>query len=424
MVNTSFAIFDKSGGMLAGPTDINQLWNGQGGLCEANNDGDPVVLYDPLADRWLLSQFAVAGGPPYAQCIAVSQTSDPEGAYWLYEFSITDAFPDYPKLAVWPDAYYMTTNDDGEPNVGVFAFDRSRMLAGNPATFQKFQVQVNFLLPGDFDGSTPPPVGSPSYFYTMMDDTYWPARGFPGVDRLEIWEFRVNFTTPTNSTFGHVLNLPTAAFNYDPCGNAPGSFNCIPQQGTSQKIDAIGEWPMWRLAYRNFGAYETLVGNFTVNIGDFTNHAGIRWFELRKSGAGSWSIFQEGTHSPDNQHRFMGSIAMDRSGDIALGYSVSSSSLFPSIRYATRLLTDTLGTLQSEATLIAGGGSQTGFNRWGDYSAMSIDPADDCTFWYTNEYYASTSAINWQTRIGAFKLPTCGLTSPTINTYLPIIVKN
>lgn len=398
MVNASFAVFDKTGTLLAGPSAINSLWSGQGGLCEANNDGDPVVLYDPLADRWLLSQFAVP--TPYAMCIAISQTTDPTGAYYLYEFS-TPGFPDYPKFGVWHDAYYMSANEN---DVGAYAFDRANMLAGNAATYVRFSVGGNFMLPSDLDGPTPPPSGSPNTFYRMMDDIYWPSKGFAGADRLELWEFEVDFATPADSTFTHVLNLPTTAFNYTVCGYFV--FNCIPQESTSQKVDAIAEWPMWRLQYRNFGTYEALVGNFTVDA-DGSGHAGIRWFELHRTSGGSWSIYQEGTHAPDADHRWVGSIASDGQGNLALGYSVSSSTMHPSVRYATRAVADSLGTLGNESTLIAGGGSQTGSNRWGDYSSMNVDPADDCTFWYTNEYYQTSSASGWRTRIGAFKIPSC-----------------
>jgi len=403
MVNTSFAIFDKNGTQLTGPTNINQLWQGQGNQCETYNSGDPVVLYDQLADRWLLSQFAISDVPPYYECVAISQTADPTGAYYLYAFEIPDdEFPDYPKFGVWPDAYYMSTNEMSTAFfVGIYAFDRDKMLAGEPATFQKFIVERNFMLPSDLDGSEPPPTGSPNYFYTMMDDAFWPSWGFPGVDRIEVWEFHVDFETPANSTFTLAQTLETS-FNYLLCGFFV--MDCIPQKDTSQRLDALSEWPMWRLQYRNFGTHETLVGNFTVDIGDFTDHAGIRWFELRKSNS-TWSIHQEGTHGPDGHHRWMGSIAMDGAGNIALGYSVSSDTLFPSIRYATRLASDPAGTLQKETTLIAGTASQTHRNRWGDYSSMNVDPSDDTTFWFTSEYLTD-STLGWQTRIATFKLPT------------------
>ena len=403
MVNTSFAIFDKAGNILQGPVEINQLWTGQGNACETFNDGDPIVLYDPLADRWLLCQLSLAGdfdNPPWYMCVALSQTPDPTGSYFLYAFEITDVFPDYPKFGVWPDAYYMSSND--EPNVGAYAFDRANMLAGQPAVFQKIQVHRNFMLPGDLDGPTPPPPGSPNYFYTMMDDTVWPNLGVPGPDRLEVWEFHVDFTVPANSTFSLAASLPTTPFIYTVCGFF--NFDCIPQKDVVQRVDAVSEWPMWRLQYRNFGTHETLVGNFTVDV-DNTNHAGIRWFELRKTAGGSsWSIHQEGTHSPDENHRWMGSIAMDMGGNIALGYSVSSIDLYPSIRYATRLAGDPPGSLQDEATLISGTGSQIFFDRWGDYSSMNVDPEDGRTFWYTNEYYETIAPGLWRTRIGAFRI--------------------
>ena len=394
MVNTSFAIFDKSGNQLSGPTRINQLWQGEGNACERCNSGDPVVLYDPLADRWLLSQFAVCENP-YHECIAISQTADPTGAYYLYAFEINDYFPDYPKFGVWPDAYYMSAN---ESDVGAYAFDRAKMLQGQPATYQKFERNGNFMLPSDMDGSASPPSGAPNYFYTMKAGNI-----------LEIWEFDVDFTTPSNSTFTLAQTLTASPFNYGLCGF---SFDCIPQPETLQTLDAISDWPMWRLQYRNFGTHETLVGNFTVDVADFPNHAGIRWFELRKSGGGSWSIYQEGTHSPDANHRWMGSVAMDGNGNMALGYSVSSGTLYPSIRYTTRSASDTTGTLQAEVTLVAGTASQTSSNRWGDYSSMNVDPSDDATFWYTNEYLTH-SGQGWQTRIGTFKIQTSAT-----NTYV------
>ena len=421
MVNTFFAIYDKSGTLLTGPSFISQLWAGQGNACEFLDNGDPVVLYDNLADRWLISQFALPSGiqnPPWHMCIAISQTPDPTGSYFLYQFDMPTS-PDYPKFAVWPDAYYMSANEFlNFPSIGgAYAFDRASMLAGNPATFIRFSAPGNFLLPGDLDGATTPPSNSPNYFYRMMDDVFWSAQGFPGPDRLEIFEFDADFANPLNSTFTLSATLPTP-FNYTVCGWFVR--DCIPQPFPGEGLDSLSSWPMWRLQYRNFGSYQTLVGNFTVDV-DGTQLAGIRWFELRKTAGSNWAIHQQGTYSPDRNHRWMGSIAMDRDGNIALGYSVSGFSSNPSIRYATRLETDPLGTLQNEVTLIAGGGVQAaGFNRWGDYSSMNVDPVDDCTFWYTNEYYGSTSSAGWQTRIGKFKIPSCGedgqvtMTSPVV----------
>lgn len=393
MVNaTKVAIFDKSGNSLAAPFNLGSLWPA-GATC-AQNDGDPVVLYDPLADRWLLSQFA----DPNHMCIAISQTADPLGSYHLYTFNV-GSFPDYFKFGVWPDAYYMSAN---EATYTAYAFNRAKMLVGDQtANFVKFTGQTNFLLPADLDGPTSPPAGSPGLFYTFKDNSF-----HGGVDRIEVFTFDVDFANPGLSTFMLAANLPIAAFTYTVCGFF--NFNCVRQLGTAQRVDAVSEWPMHRFPYRNFGSHETLLGTFTVGGGNGNVGAAIRWFELRRNPGGGWTLFQEGTHDPDDGHdRFMGSIAMDGAGNIALGYSVSSNLLNPGIRYATRAPGDPAGTLQPEAVLINGGGSQTGSNRWGDYSAMSVDPADDCTFWYTNEYYPVNAANAWKTRVGVFGVD-CG----------------
>ena len=395
MVNTAFAVFDKSGNWLSGPTNINDLWQGENNPCADCNDGDPIVVYDSLADRWLITQFAVSAGPPYYECMAVSRTPDPTDAYYLYAFEIPDnEFPDYPKIAVWPDAYYMSASE--YPSIGAYAFDRGAMLSGLPATVQKFSRTGNFMLPCDLDGSTPPPAGTPNYFYTMGRE-----------DALYLWAFNVDFDDPSNSAFIPVQTLATTPYNYGVCGFR---WDCIPQKDTDQRLDVISEWPMWRFQYRNLGTHESLVGNFTVNVRDFPDHAGIRWFELRRTD-GNWEICQEGTHAPDDHHRWMGSIAMDGAGNIALGYSVSSDLLYPSIRYATRMVTDAPGVLRTEIPAVDGTAPQAKFNRWGDYSAMTVDPSDDATFWYTSEYVAD-SGLGWQTRILAFKVQPTARTGP------------
>jgi uncharacterized repeat protein (TIGR01451 family) len=396
MVNVVFTIFDKSGTLLAGPTPFNQLFAGQGNACETRNDGDPIVVYDRRADRWLLSQFTW----PTGMCIAVSTGSDPSGSYHLYRFN-TAQFPDYFKFGVWPDGYYMAAN---ESNYTAYAFDRTKMLAGAAATYQRFAGGTNLYLPSDLDGATPPPPASPNYFYTFKS-----GASHGGVDRLEIWEFAVDFATPANSSFNLAQSIPITPFNYTVCGWF--NFNCIRQLGTAQRLDAVSEWPMWRLPYRNFGSHEVLVGNFSIDVTG-TQVAGIRWFELRRTGGGAWVLHQEGTHAPDAHSRWMGSIAMDQAGNIALGYSVSSLNMYPSIRYTIRTPDDSLGTLRSEVSLIEGTTFQSGTNRWGDYSSLNVDPADDCTFWYTNEYLLSGSTSNWRTRIGAFKVPGCGEEEP------------
>ncbi len=401
MVNVSFAIYDKSGNVLVADTTFTDLFAGSGlSACSSQNNGDPVVLWDSMADRWLLSQFAVDTSPEH-MCIAISQTSDPTGAYYLYEFEVP-AFPDYFKFGVWPDAYYMGTNT-GYPNqYFAYAFDREAMLAGLPATYQYSSGHPNFLLPADLDGPTPPAANTPGYFYTMLAEGY--VDHPVGVDRLVLYEFDVDWDTPANTTFGIAQEIPIADYNYTVCGFFVGS--CIPQPGTAQGLDAVDPWPMWRFVYRNLGEYEALVGNFTVDTNG-SDHAGIRWFELQNSGSG-WDLYQEGTHAPDDTHRWMGSIAIDGSGNIALGYSASSNTVYPSLRYASRLYNDPPGTLQAEATLYDGSGSQTGIHRWGDYSSLNVDPADECTFWYTGEYHnTDDTGFYWNTRIGTFRLPEC-----------------
>ncbi|MBP8001839.1 MAG: hypothetical protein KA314_23000 [Chloroflexi bacterium] len=396
MVNGSIQIFNKSGTTLYGPVLSNTIWSGFGGVCETENDGDPIVLYDRQADRWLVTQFTV--NSPYMICAAVSTTADPTGSYYRYAFNVATTTPDYFKFGVWPDAYYMSAN---ESTYTAYAFDRVSMLTGAAATYVKFTGETNLLMPADLDGATAPPAGSPGIFYTFKDNT---AHG--GSDRLEVFNLTVNWATPASSTFALVNTLPITSYTYTVCGFFV--LDCIPQNGATatQRLDPVSEWPMFRLAYRNFGTHQSLVGNFTVDVG--SDRAGIRWFELRRTGVGAWSLYQEGTHTSANTvHRWMGSIAQDRQGNIALGYSASSTTTFPSIRYATRLASDTLGTLQAEVTLHAGTGSQTDtHSRWGDYSAIDVDPTNDCTFWYTTEYF-SASGSAWSTRIGTFTIPEC-----------------
>lgn len=392
-----FKIYDKNGNVLAGPAFLDDLGSGQ---C-SNGYGDPIVLYDPLADRWLMSEFAANGNH---LCVYISQTADPTGAYYAYDFS-TPNFPDYPKYAVWPDAYYVSSNENSP---AVYALDRNRMLNGQSATFQRFTgpdlngFGFQAYTPSDLDGATPPQAGAPNYFMRHRDDEVHNASPDPSQDFLEVWEFHVDWDNSANSTFTGPLNIPVSEFDSDLCGLT--SFYCFPQQGSSTTLDPLREVIMWRLQYRNFGDYEVLVGNLVTDV-DGTDHGGIRWFELRKSGSGDWSLYQEGTYAPDPASRWMGSSAMDGDGNIAVGYSVSSSSMYPSIRYAGRLLSDPLGTLPQEEGDIMSGTSSNGSNRWGDYSAMSLDPADDCTFWFTNMYSESG---HWDTRVATFKFASCG----------------
>ena len=402
IVNEGYQVFNKSNGAsVLGPVGISTIWSGFGGVCETAGAGDPVLLYDQLANRWLVSQFA-GTSVPTDECIAVSTTSDATGSYFRYGFHLGTHFFDYPHLSVWPDAYYMSMNVFSEtfpnPFLGPqpFAFDRSKMIAGQSATFITTGITGGPLedayLPADLDGSTLPPAGAPNAFVE-----------FPGSGSYKLFHFHVDFATPANSTFTQFA-APAAAGFTQICTN---TRSCVPQLGSTANLDAIGDRLMFRLAYRNFGDHESLVGNYTVSSGGV---AGIRWFELRNVTSGPVTKFQESTYQPDTTWRWMGSAAMDRNGNLALGFSASSSSINPQIRYAGRLASDPLNNMaQGEATLFAGTGSQTGTsNRWGDYSDLTIDPTDDCTFWYTTEYYAATSSFNWRTRIGSFKFATCG----------------
>ena len=417
-VNLSFAIYSKGTpttppALVYGPAAARTLWTGFGGPCEGQNDGDPVVLYDHLADRWVFSQLAVPNNifgflfAPFYQCLAISATADPTGSYYRYQFSFSK-LNDYPKLGVWPDAYYMTMNQYSQISLqfagqGVIAFDREKMLAGLPASmiyFDLASVDMNLggMLPADLDGPAPP-TGSPGYF-AQIDDDAW---GF-GPDDVQLWKFHADWNTPTSSTFSSAARLPTAPFDSNLCDY---SRTCIPQPDPTAKVDAMADRLMYRLQYRNFGTHESLVVNHTVDV-DGTDHAGIRWYEIRDPGT-TPVIYQQGTYAPDSDHRWMGSAAMDAAGNLALGFSVSGPATSPSVRYTGRLAGDPFGTMtQGETELVAGAGSQTNASgRWGDYSMLAVDPIDGCTFWYTQEYYASTSDIGWHTRIGSFSFPSC-----------------
>ena len=432
MSNLHFQIFNKTGTSLFGPAANNTLWSGFGGGCQTQNAGDPVVLYDKMADRWLLSQFTSSA--PYLECVALSQTNDPTGSYyrWAIATGSGNNFPDYPKAGVWPDAYYFSTREfaGGSTFVGAgaYALDRVQALAGNPnptivgflAPPSPAYVVGDGLLPSDLDGTTPPPVGSPNYFVGSEDNNG--PYGAPS-DALTLWKFHYDPVTPANSTFMLTNTLPTQPFN-SILGLCGGSRACIPQPSTANKIDHLGyrQRPLFRLAYRNFGTHESLVTNQSVSAGTGPNGevSGIRWWELRSPNS-SPVIFQEGTYAPgltDGIHRWMGSIAMNSAGDMALGFSASNGtnpSVFPSVFYTARHDGDPPGQMTlGEGSIINGTGSQTaGGNRWGDYSAIVPDPSDDMTFWFISEYVPTTSAAGWRLRIGAFNLAGGGSPTPT-----------
>jgi hypothetical protein len=423
MVNSRFQIFTRAGASVFGPANINTLFAGFGGPCQTENAGDPIVLYDQLADRWLLSQFTSAG-PTYFNCVAVSTSSDPTGTYYRYAFSTGASFPDYPKYGVWSNAYFISARFVGSPvtGTGAYALNRAQILAGNPTPqvvsfivphgAQPFRVGDG-LLPADLDGTRLPPPNSPHYFVGSMDGGG--PYGAPA-DALNLFKFQVDWVTPANSTFTFASQLNTAPFDsVFTC--TPSARSCIPQPGTTIKVDILSyrQRPTFRLAYRNHGTHESLVTSMSVEA--TAGLAGMRWWEIRSPNS-SPVIFQEGTYAPaDAVNRWMGSVAMDNDGNMGLAYSVSDAvSVFPGIRYTGRLAGDPLGTMpQGEGTMVNGTGAQTTTNnRWGDYSSMNIDPLDDCTFWYTTEYYATTSTTGWRTRISSFKFPSC--TAPTVAT--------
>lgn len=428
MVNLSTQIWDKQGNSLIGPFATNGLWQaaGVGDLCRNNNSGDPIVRYDHLEDRWILSQFAIPSGfsgDPTGFCVAVSQTPDPTNGQWyLYEFVFSDSRSDadapqvnfdYPKLSVWPDAYYLSSQR-GYPggSIDLWAFDRANMLNGNPATFQRFNVGSPALtmLPSDLDGP-PPPRGTPAIFARQIDGDIWGSATGDSTDRIELFEFDVDWQDPSSSSVTKLPILPTQPFDSGLCN--PGSLfdNCVPQPGTSTLLATIPNWPMFRLQFRQFPTHQTLTFNHTVDV-DGSPHAGIRWYELRRSG-GSWDIYQQGTFSPDggdpglgdDPHRWMGSVAMDKAGNMALGYTASSNNLFPSVRYTGRRSRDPLGLMPAPETTMVDGSGAVGSSRWGDYTSMVVDPVDGCSFWYTAEYGHDTRGR--ETRIGSFRFSGC-----------------
>jgi Ca2+-binding RTX toxin-like protein len=423
MVNSVFQIFDKNGTSLVGPSAINSLWTAAGltNTCATRNDGDPVVVYDHLADRWLLSQFAIPSGfntPPTFECVAVSQTANPTAGTWfLYQFQFNNAF-DYPKLGLWPTGYFMSSqrgfpSNNTTPSLDAYALDRATMLTGGAVAPIQFTINGPslILLPSDLDGPAPP-AGTPAFFARHVDGNQW-----GGTDRIDLFSFTPNYTTPANSTFTALPSLNTAAFDSNLCNTGNLFDSCVPQSGTTQLLETLPHWAMYSLQFRSFGGVERMVFNHTVDA-DGTGHAAPMWHEVRRTAGGAWTLFQEGVFAPDtgnpgladDLHRWMGSVAQDDQGNIALGYSTSSSTTFPSVMAAGRLASDPLGQLPNgEVNIVTGGGVQPSSVRWGDYSAMRVDPVDGCTFWYGQEYIPSTvpGISNWRTRIAALRFSSC-----------------
>jgi hypothetical protein len=403
MVNVTIAVYSKKDGALQlGPAAIHTLWTGFGGLCENGGEsatysdgGDPVVLYDHIANRWMVSQLQYDETfTQTAQCIAVSTSSDATGSYNRYEFAFGANFPDYPKYGIWPDGYYNSINvySPGFAGAMACAFDRAAMLAGAAASAICFQQapSVASLLPADLDGSTLPPAGAPNYFVGLADGTH-----------LNFFRFHADFGNPANSTFTGTL-VEVAPFNTI-CARAI-TLACIPEPAPGEKVDGLADRVMFRLAYRNFGDHESLVVNHTVLGGAL---GGVRWYEIRNPN-GTPVVAQQGTIIDPNTDFWLGSAAMDKAGNLAVGYSAMSKNLFSSVHVAGRTAADPAGKMFGPLVLAQGSGVQfNSFKRWGDYSSMTVDPKDDCTFWFTQEYYIETGSFNWATRIGAFRFDNC-----------------
>jgi hypothetical protein len=399
VVNTDLAVFAKDGTPTYGPVQTNTVFAGFGGACEIDNDGDPIVQYDAAADRWMISQFANVSSStgPYDECVAVSATADPTGAYHRYAFEY-DGFPDYPKIGVWPDAYYVSYNmfdssDGGFQGGQVCALDRASMLAGSQATQQCFTTSTGGLMPSDVDG-TPPPPGAPDLVLGLTGSS----------TSINAWRFHVDWADPGATTLTGPTQVAVAPY----AGTCSGA-DCIPQEG-ALSLDGLGDRLMYRLAYRNFGDHQSWVVTHSVVSG---SSVGPRWYELRLNAQGDPQVYQQGTYAPDGSYRWMGSVAMDQAGGIGLGYSISSPTSHPSADYTGRQADDPPGLMTvTEGSLVDGTGAQTQEtsprNRWGDYTAMRVDPADECTFWYVNEYHATDGRKNWRTRIGSFAVPGCG----------------
>lgn len=416
-VNSLFRVFDKNGNPLTPPLKMSNLFTSLGTACSVRDDGDPIVLYDTLADRWILSQFC-KNFPPFRQMIAVSRTSDPTGDYFVYEFVMPNVkLNDYPKLAVWPDAIYMSTDEfygSEYAGSGVFAFDRSRMYEGDPvASYIYFDlaspttIRLGGLLPVDLDGLTPPPDGLPGMFVGYTATEYGDT-----ADAIRLFEFSADFTTPSNSSFSETSGSPFTVPPFDP--TSPAGRADIDQPVPGEKLDSQSDRLMYRAAYTAVGDEALLTVNQTVQISEsgLPYRAGLRVHVLKRSGSGGFQMLDSSTAGSDETSRFMGAAAADTSGNIAVAYSTSNNEKPPGIFYTGRLASDPPGTFRREGELISGTGVQTAFGfRWGDYTGLSVDPSDGCTFWMTNQYYSlesqTESPFGWRTRTGSFRFPEC-----------------
>jgi hypothetical protein len=390
VVNSKYNVYDKVGNKLIGPLDLSTLWSSLPGPWVGTNNGDPIVLWDEEAERWIITQFSLPNSTENFELFAVSETSDPLGAYHLYAFAFGVQFNDYPKIGVWRDGYYATYNlfsNNVNPNFlgsKITVVEREKMLVGDPdaSMIEFFKSGYYSTMPADIDGEMLPEEGERC-----------PIMYITNSKTIQLWGFLADWEEPDNSSLNLMKTLvPTNFTEYSPR---------IPQPN-DQDLDALGQMIMNRLAYRKFDTHASMVTNHTV----FANgRAGVRWYEMRKEDGGEWTLHQEGTYAPDSDvYRWMGSIAMNGNGDIALAYSVSNNTdVHPSIRYTGRLADDPLGVMTIEEVEIkTGTSSQSNYSRWGDYACMNVDPANDTVFWFTTEYNG------WETWIASFDLGDVG----------------
>jgi len=405
-VNVQFAVYNKSGGLLSGPTDMVSFFSPLGGSNCVGSFGDPVVIYDRAADRWVISMIGSNSiGNNAAECVAISQTNDPTGAYYLYSYPFGTYLNDYPKLSTWAtasnSAYLATFNiyQNFKTLLGadLCGFDRTKMQVGDPTAALLCQITPNTefgYLPSDMDGPSSPVDGTPGLFINWQNNN-------PG--ELYLRTLTLNFAAGTST-----LSPPTVISVANDTMACVNGGQCIPQEGTPQTLDSLGDRLMYRFAIRHFSDHDRAVVNHTVANG---GQAGIRWYELYDP-AGNVTVNQQGTFAPDTTYRWMGSVAEDQNGDIGLGYSASSSSLYPAILFTGRVPSDPAGTMESENSMLVGTASQVGTSayRWGDYTAMQVDPSDDCTFWYVDQFEPMAGSYNWATNIASFIFNSCSAT--------------
>ncbi|MFT5141976.1 MAG: hypothetical protein ACI80V_001607 [Rhodothermales bacterium] len=461
-VNTRMAIFDRTGQVLYGAAEIRNVFRGFGGPCEEFNNGDTVVRYDQLADRWLVvmpifrrlprradepptptsadgvvvsqvgnpdqpgpavrlhiptrptpQEISVAeearrlarqqprGDGSYAMCYAISTSSDPFGTWHRYEF-VRPLFPDYPRPAVWPDGYYVpTSTGDNVIEKHACVVDRSAMLKGEPASEQCIIVDdVNFLNNADLDGRQLPPPGAPNI---MLATGGSQLTGVTRDSTVLAWNYHVDWDDPSKTHLTGPTHVPVEPYDFL-CGGQ--LTECVPQPGVDQRIDSQGDKIMARLVYRRIGRQESVVG--VHSVATTLGTGGVRWYEFRVGADRAIDLHQQGTLAPDSSYRWMASPAMDGFGNIGIGYSFGSATQFPGQRFAGRTPEDPLGRLGlREAVLVDGEASQTTTLRWEDYTQTAVDPVDDCTIWYVGDYLKEGATL-YSTRIGAYRLPGCG----------------